>query len=100
MNKKIDQKWAEAEKTGKPISIENIVICDICDKDYTDLPDNGGFIFTSSACCPDCAEKVLKTIKFHNAERFIKTTCPENVSFADFVNQYRGNGNYIQINKR
>ncbi len=99
MNNKLEDKWNEAEKTGKPISIGNTVICDICDKDYTDLSDSGGFIFTSSAYCPDCADKGLKTIKSYNEEQFIKATCPENVSFADFVNQYRGNGNYIQISK-
>lgn len=99
MDEKLKVLWDEAEKTGKPVSIGDIVICDICDKDFTDLNDVGGFMFTSNSYCPDCEERGMKLIKGYGEERYIKAFCPDDVSFADFIRAYRGKANYIQIVK-
>lgn len=99
MEAKLKALWAEAQKTGKPVSVSGIVVCDICDKDFTELDTVGGFIFTSSAYCPECEVKGMRTIKGYGEERFIKAVCQDGVSFADFVRAYRGQANYIQISK-
>ena len=95
---RLQAKWEEAEENpGKMVSIGSIVVCDICDKDCTDLPDSGGFIFTSSAYCPACASKGMASIRKYGEEGYIRARCPEGVSFADFVRGYRGENNFIQI---
>ena len=95
--KKLQDKWNEANKTNNPVDIGDIVVCDICDKDYTNLPNSGGFIFTSYAYCPECAEKGLKLIKSYNEEKYIKAFCKKGQSFADFAREFRGSNNKIYI---
>ena len=99
MSEIIKAKWDEAESTGEPIDIGEIVICDVCDRDYTDLHDEGGFIFSSIAYCPACAASWLPRIRQYGEERFIRAHCPSGVSFADFARDYRGPNNFIQIYK-
>lgn len=98
-NKEIlDAKWAEADANpGQVVSIGDIVVCDDCDEDYTDKPDQGGIIFTGYAYCPKCTPKRLKDIQRFKEERFIKARCPEGVSFADFVRRYRGGDGTVMI---
>lgn len=88
--KQLADKWAEAERTGAPVEIGRLVVCDICGEDFTDRPDVGGFIFTSKAYCPHCAPNGLQSIVKYGEERFIRAYCPEGRSFADFVRAYRG----------
>lgn len=58
-----------AHKMGIPIyhmdAGEN-VICDICNKNWTRSDVSGGFVFSGSGYCPDCAEDGLKRIKGYN----------------------------------
>ena len=96
---KLQDKWDEAARTGQPVDMEGIVVCDICDEDYTDSPETGGFIFGSTAYCPKCADKGMKSIKQYNEEHYIKAVCPEGKSFGDFVREYRGDRDYIWIHK-
>ncbi len=93
----IKDKWDEAGKTEEPVSIGDTVICDYCDEDFTNSDAMGGFVFGSKACCPKCEPRMLGTIKGYNEEYHIKARCPENMSFADFIRDYRGPNNYIQI---
>jgi len=97
MKKELTDKWSEAEETGAPISVGDIVVCDICDEDFTDSSEQGGFIFSSTAYCPKCAKEKLPMIRGYNEEHYIKARCPDDVSFADFVRDYRGPNAYIQI---
>ncbi len=73
------------------------VICDQCNKDFTDSGESGGFIFGSHAYCPDCGRAALPRIKGYGEEKFIKATCPRGMSFKDFVLQYRGDNNKITV---
>lgn len=93
---RLREMWNEAEKTGKVVDIGSIVVCDVCNADYTDKKDVGGFIFSGSAYCPKCAVTSLPKIKGYGEERFIKARCPDGVPFSDFVRSYRGKGT-IQI---
>lgn len=102
MNKKLPQSltdaWAEAERTGSA-DIGRTVVCDICDEDYTDSTETGGFIFSSKAYCPVCAIEGMASIKKYHEEHFIRATCPDGKSFADFVRDYRGGNSRIVITR-
>jgi len=71
------------------IEMGNVVICDYCNKDWTDEKESGGLLFQSNAVCPDCADRAMKNIKKYNEESFIRGICPENLSFADWVRSVR-----------
>ena len=99
MNEDLKKKWDESERTGKPVPVGDLVVCDVCDADYTERRDSGGFIFGSYAYCPACAARHEPMIKSYNEEHMITARCPapkltergvEIVSFADFVRGYRG----------
>ena len=95
--KRLAEKWSEAGKTGEPVPLGDIVVCDWCDKDYTTSKDIGGLIFGSKATCPKCAGRILANAQRHGEGRHIRAVCPEDVSFGDFVRNYRGPKATIQI---
>ena len=68
----------------------NMVICDLCDTDYTNSTVSGGMIFHHKAVCPNCSSHILEDCKKHGEEHFIEAQCPEDKSFADFVRDFRG----------
>lgn len=68
----------------------DIVLCDLCNKDYTDSTELGGFIFGSNAVCPACAPRFKASIRKHNETASIRATAKENQAFRDFVREYRG----------
>ena len=65
------------------------VVCDSCGKDYTDSDEEGGFVFSSNAYCPDCEPRMMKSIEMHGEEKFINARCPAGMSFKDFILNYR-----------
>lgn len=65
--------------------VGDAVICDICNKDWTNSDVSGGFLFGSYGYCPDCAEEGLKRIKGYNEEKFIEGFCPADMSHADWI---------------
>ena len=71
------------------LDMGDCVLCDSCGKDFTDLPDSGGFLFMSNAICPDCAENYMKGIKRYKEEKYIKGHCPKDVSFCNWVKSLR-----------
>lgn len=74
-----------------------IVVCDICDRDYTNQPETGGFIFGSYAYCPACADHGLRNIAKYREERFIKARAKPDERFCDFVLRWRGGNNTISV---
>jgi hypothetical protein len=74
------------------IPLGNVVICDLCNTDYTTSPITGGFIFGSSGVCPACAPEFRKSVEEHHEEDYIIAECPPHQSFADFIRTYRGPG--------
>lgn len=99
--KGLQDKWDEASRTGQPVDVGDYVVCDYCDKDYTDSDAEGGLIFTGSAVCPACEPKTRNTIRKYKEERFIRATCPKGQSFADFVRAYRraDDSNIVQVSQ-
>lgn len=81
------------------IPLGKTVVCDVCNKDYTNSNKTGGFIFSGYAYCPKCAEKGLSVIEMHGEEKNIQAVCPKNKSFADFCREYRGEDAKITISE-
>lgn len=80
------------------IDIGDMVVCDICNEDYTDNTlATGGFIFQSQAVCPTCSPRFLDSIEKYKEQRFIRTHCKQFQTFADFVREYRGDDKFILI---
>ena len=94
----IQELWNEAEANpGKEIKLGSLVVCDVCNRKFTDNTESGGFIFGSYAYCPLCAGKQLGKIRSYGEEHLIHAFCPDGKSFADFVREYRGEDASISI---
>lgn len=92
--------WDKAfAQPGEKIPVGRAVVCDICDQDWTDRPESGGYLFCSYGYCPDCADKGLNSIKRYNEERYIRAFCEPGVSFADFIRRLRGPDAFIRVTK-
>jgi hypothetical protein len=65
------------------------VLCDWCNEDYTDKPDQGGMLFQSKATCPKCKEALMPKIKEYGEEYLIRMYCPPLLSFADWIRLHR-----------
>lgn len=93
-------KWdAAAANPGVAIPVGDEVVCDVCNDDYTASEARGGFLFGSYAYCPKCAVKSMPSIRKYNEEGHIHEYCPLDMSFADWVRDYRKRTgqNYIRI---
>lgn len=66
-----------------------IVLCDLCNKDYTNSDEKGGFLFESKAVCPECAPDFLKSVKMYEEEQYIRAQAGPDESFRDFVYRIR-----------
>jgi hypothetical protein len=93
----LQEKWDEAARTGQPVEVGRLVVCDSCSKDLTESPESGGFVFGSYGYGPCCAERFLAEIRRYGEEEFIKAHCPPGMSFADFIRAYRGPASCIRI---
>lgn len=77
--------------------IGRTVLCDICSKDWTDLPDCGGMVVQSKAVCPDCKHAYLRDLQKYNETHLIRAHCSVTKSFADFVREHRDGDNKIRL---
>ena len=78
-------------------NIGNQVLCDSCGEDYTLRPDVGGMVFGSSGYCPACTRRMMLDIERYSEQSHISATCPPDMSFADFIRDYRGGDGIIQV---
>lgn len=98
MSDKLDKTWKAAfDNPGEAFPVGDAVVCDMCDKDWTDEPGTGGFLFLSKAVCPDCAPGFMQTVAKYNEHEHIRGTCPPLESFADFVRRRRGPNAFIRV---
>ena len=79
------------------IEIGEMVLCDMCNEDFSDSRKHGGFIFSSKGVCPNCAEEFMAGVKLYGEQRYIKAVCPDEMSFRDFILNYRNGDNTIKI---
>lgn len=73
------------------------VYCDLCNRDWTDRPESGGFLFGSNAVCPACAPRVMADIISYNEQSHIKAHCPPGLSFWQWCLKLRGGNNQIRV---
>jgi uncharacterized radical SAM superfamily Fe-S cluster-containing enzyme len=69
--------------------VSDVFLCDLCNEDYSQSEEQGGFLFMSKAVCPKCAERMEATIKKHKEERYIRDKCKEGETFKDFIKRHR-----------
>lgn len=79
------------------IEMGDSVLCDVCNTDFTNSEESGGFLFGSYAYCPRCAPRGLRTIQETGEERYIRAMCPPDVSFKEFVLGLRAGNNKVII---
>ncbi|AVT83653.1 hypothetical protein [Rhodopseudomonas palustris] len=75
------------------IDIGDIVICDVCNADYTESNECGGFILGTWAYCPQC----VRTKKFTMQEYARAICAPAWVTFRQLVLAVRNGDNTIRI---
>lgn len=63
------------------------VVCDDCNKDFTDSDEQGGLQFQSKAIGPCCSKRWEDGAVKHDEIRFIRGYCPAGKSFADWVRE-------------
>ena len=95
----VHQAHADALAAGGPaeIPLGRSVLCDIDDTDLTDDTRSGGYLFGSYAVGPCCAVRHEAMVRGYHEEHFIKSRCPEGVSFAEWVRGMRGPESAIRI---
>lgn len=97
-NQDLERAWGEAfANPGKAVDIGRIVVCDVCNEDFTDRPDSGGMLCASYAYCPACTSRHEPKIHADGEAHLIRARCPRGTSFADFVRALRGNNNVVAV---
>lgn len=86
-------------ETVSEIDLGRMVLCDICNDDYTDSPRCGGFMFGTYAACPECAPGMYADALKCGEKHLIGEGCPDGVTFADWIRELRGDNNSIVIQK-
>lgn len=65
------------------------VVCDFCNKDWTDSPISGGILFGSKGTCPECQPRLEASAERYGEQEHIRGRCPPGVSFADWIRSIR-----------
>lgn len=74
------------------MDVGSAVLCDLCNADYTESPDEGGVLCGSYACCPKCAPGVVEQHRLcdpNDPGRRDLVYPEKGVSFANFVRSVR-----------
>jgi hypothetical protein len=79
------------------IDIGNMVICDLCNADFTESKEVGGLVLDGSAVCPICQPDMEAAVKKHREEDHVDARCPDGVEFREFILKYRNGADYIAI---
>lgn len=79
--------FGEIDKDVEIIHIDSgsKVFCDDCNKDFTESKEQGGLLFQSKAIGPCCKDKWVKSADKYNEQSFIRSECPDDMAFADWV---------------
>lgn len=79
------------------IDIGDTVLCDLCNADFTDKSDTGGFVFESKAVCPNCTPDFLRSVRDNHELEYVRAICPEGMPFREFILRYRNGNNTISV---
>ena len=77
------------QQTQQGSSLGQIVLCDMCNKDYTNSDLVGGILYGTAAYCPECAPSILRNAKEFNEEQFINAVAGLGEQFRHFVYRIR-----------
>lgn len=77
--------------------IGNSVVCDCCNKDYTNSTAEGGFIFESKGVCPECSKDFMSNAIKYGEQHFIRDEAVLGETFRDFIIRSRGGNNTVKI---
>ena len=77
--------WYGAEVIDVGNLMGDTVLCDVCNADYTNSEESGGFLFSSYAYCPKCAKDKIANIRKLDEEKYISAHCPDDMSFRDWI---------------
>ena len=61
------------------------VLCDFCNKDWTDSNVSGGIMFSGKSCCPECEPGIEETALQNDEERHITARCPRTISYSEWT---------------
>jgi hypothetical protein len=81
----------------KNFDMDDSVVCDLCNGDYTGSPALGGFVFGSSAVCPACSPSMLKDIEECGEGEHIRMRALEGETFQHMVLRFRNGDNSVMI---
>lgn len=85
-------------KSAEFFDIGDRVVCDICNRDYTnDLVTQGGILFGSKAVCPNCAPGLEESAKIYDEEDYITDRCPAGMTFREWVLGLRDGDNLVCV---
>jgi hypothetical protein len=79
------------------IDIGNTVLCDYCNRDFTESDETGDLLVGAEAVCPRCEPQVRERLKMYGEEGDIAAECPAGMSFWKFVLAIRNGDNTIRI---
>lgn len=66
-----------------------IVLCDMCNTDYTLSDDKGGILFGDNGVCPNCADRMLPDIERYGETQYINDKAGPDETFKDFIYRVR-----------
>ena len=77
--------------------IGETVVCDLCNKDYTNSEAQGGLLFVSKGVCPDCIPRLVADAEKYGETEFIRERARPGETFKAFCLRMRGGNNTIVI---
>ncbi len=83
--------------TIERIEIGDMVLCDLCNADWTNESQTGGMLVQSKAVCPACAPRYRADLVRYDEQHLIHAACPPWQSFADWCRELRGPNAAIEI---
>lgn len=79
------------------MDIGNRVLCDACNKDYTDSDARGGILFGSKAICPECTPRWLHDARAYGEESHVRNQAMPGEMFREFVLRIRDGNNKVSV---
>jgi hypothetical protein len=79
------------------IELGDMVVCDLCNTDFSNSDKQGGFLIPGWGICPDCAARFREELKRNGEEHLIQAECPSGMSHKDWILSIRGDNTAILI---
>lgn len=70
--------------------VGDVILCDMCNEDYTESLKQGGILFGSRGVCPKCAPDIEKSAVECGEQDYIRDRAGPDETFRDFIRRLRG----------